>query len=139
LRPDPVPTLDPDGDYLHRVWNTSVCLMARSLDRTLRIPRPAPEPQSLEVAEFARQRGVVYDTMHTAALFRAFFEDGQDIGRMGLLLEVGASVDLDRDERGSALEDGRFTGKVLADERLAVRLGIGSVPTTLVAPPSSAS
>ncbi len=24
LRPDPAPTLDPDGDYLHRVWNAAV-------------------------------------------------------------------------------------------------------------------
>jgi predicted DsbA family dithiol-disulfide isomerase len=31
LRSDPVPTLDPDGDYLHRVWNASVYPMAESL------------------------------------------------------------------------------------------------------------
>jgi len=24
LRPEPAPTLDPNGDYLHRVWNQSV-------------------------------------------------------------------------------------------------------------------
>jgi len=28
LRPEPVPTLDPDGEYLHTVWNASVYPMA---------------------------------------------------------------------------------------------------------------
>lgn len=46
LRPDPIPTLDPDGDYLHRVWNASVYPMAQSLGMTLRLPtRPASQPQ----------------------------------------------------------------------------------------------
>ncbi len=46
LRPYPIPTLDPDGEYLHRVWNASVYPMARSLGMTLTPPAsPAPEPQ----------------------------------------------------------------------------------------------
>jgi predicted DsbA family dithiol-disulfide isomerase len=133
LRPDPVLTLDPDGEYLHRVWNASVYPMARSLGMTLRLPPVQPRSRkALEAAEFARNHGR-YDTMHTA-LFRAFFEEGLDIGDTEVLLDVAASVGLDREELRTALEEGRYTEKVVADERLAARLGVSSVPTMLVAP-----
>lgn len=131
LRPDPVPTLDPDGEYLHRVWNASVYPMARSLGMTLRLPPVQPRSRkALEAAEFARERGK-FDEMHTA-LFKAFFEDGRDIGDVETLLEVGESVGLGRAELRAALEEGRYTEKVVADEELARRLDVTSVPTMLV-------
>lgn len=131
LRPDPVPTLDPDGEYLHRVWNASVYPMARSLGMTLHLPPVQPRSrEALEAAEFAREKGI-YGAMHTA-LFKAFFEDGRDIGDREVLLEVGESAGLDRLELRAALEEGRYTQKVLADEGLARRLGVESVPTMLI-------
>lgn len=133
LRPDPIPTLDPDGEYLHRVWNASVYPMARSLGMTLRLPPVQPRSRkALEAAEVAREKGV-YDRMHTA-LFRAFFEEGRDIGEVEVLLEVGESVGLDTDELRTALEEGRYTEKVIGDEDLARKLGVDSVPTMFVAP-----
>lgn len=133
LWPDPAPTLDPDGEYLHRVWNASVYPMARSLGMTLRLPPVQPRSRkALEAAEFARERGR-YEAAHTA-LFRAFFEEGRDIGDPEVLLDVATSVGLDREELRAALDEGRYTAKVLADEKLAERLGVGSVPTMLVAP-----
>jgi predicted DsbA family dithiol-disulfide isomerase len=84
LRPDPIPTLDPDGDYLHRVWNASVYPMAEALGMKLRLPPVQPRSRkALEAAEFSREKGL-YDEMHNA-LFRAFFEDGRDIGDVGRL------------------------------------------------------
>ncbi len=131
LRPDPIPTLDPDGEYLHRVWNASVYPMAKSLGMKLRLPPVQPRSRkALEAAEYAREEGK-FDEMHTS-LFRAFFEDGQDIGKEETLLEVGASVGLDRGKLRAALEEGRYTQKVLDDEQLALRLGVGSVPTMFV-------
>lgn len=133
LRPDPVPTLDPDGEYLHRVWNASVYPMARFLGMRLRLPPVQPRSRkALEAAEHAREKGK-FDEMHTA-LFQAFFEDGKDIGQEEVLLEVGASVGLDREELRAALEEGRYTEKVLADEELARRLAVDSVPTMFVGP-----
>jgi hypothetical protein len=86
--------------------------------------------KALEAAEYARGEGR-FDEMHEA-LFRAFFKDGKDIGSEEVLLEVGASVGLDREGLRVALEEGRYTEKVLADEELARRLGVGSVPTMFV-------
>ena len=131
LRPDPIPTLDPDGEYLHRVWNASVYPMARSLGKTLRLPPVQPRSRkALEAAELARERGR-FDAMHNA-LFRAFFEEGRDIGDVEVLLDIGGSVGLDREGLRVALDEGRYTEKVVADERLATRLGVDSVPTMFV-------
>ncbi len=133
LRPEPIPTLDPDGDYLHRVWNASVYPMAKALGMTLRLPTVQPRSRkALEAAEYARVEGR-FDEMHDA-LFRAFFENGKDIGDTNLLLEVGASAGLDCERLRAALEEGRYTEKILADEELARRLGVGSVPTMFVGP-----
>ena len=133
LRPDPVPTLDPNGEYLHRVWNASVYPMARHLGMTLRLPPVQPRSRkALEAAEFARDAGK-FDEMHTA-LFKAFFESGEDIGDTEVLLEIGSSVGLDREELRAALQKGRYTEKVVADEELAKGLGVNSVPTMLVGP-----
>ena len=42
LRPEPVPTLDPDGEYLHRVWNASVYPMASERGMNLKLPPVQP-------------------------------------------------------------------------------------------------
>lgn len=133
LRPDPVPTLDPDGEYLRHVWNASVYPMASLLGMRMRLPPVQPRSRrALEAAELAREQGA-HDEMHHA-LFRAFFEEGRDIGETEVLLDVGASVGLDRASLLEALEGGRYTEKVVADEELARRLGVDSVPTMFVAP-----
>ena len=133
LRPDPIPTLDPDGDYLHRVWNASVYPMAESLGMKLRLPPVQPRSRkALEAAEFAREKGL-YDEMHNA-LFRAFFEDGRDIGDVEVIVDVAAPVGLDPNELRRALSEDRYTEKVLADEELSRKLGVSSVPTMLVTP-----
>jgi predicted DsbA family dithiol-disulfide isomerase len=123
LRPDPIPALDPDGEYLHRVWSASVYPMARSLGMTLRQPPVHPRSrQALEAAEFARERDR-FDAMHDA-LFRAFFEEGRDIGDVEVLLDVGGSVGLEREGLRLALDGGRYTEKVVSDGRLATKLGV---------------
>jgi predicted DsbA family dithiol-disulfide isomerase len=133
LRPEPVPTLDPDGAYLHTVWNRSVYPMAEQRGMTLRLPPVQPRSRkALEAAELAREEGR-YEEMHHA-LFRAFFEEGRDIGDPEVLVEVGKSAGLDGQALRAALEEGRYTEKVLADERLAEEVGVRAVPTLVVGP-----
>jgi predicted DsbA family dithiol-disulfide isomerase len=133
LRPEPVPTLDPDGEYLHTIWRQSVYPMAERRGMTLRLPPVQPRSRkALEAAEFAREAGR-FEAMNRA-LFRAFFEEGRDLGATEVLLDVGGSVGLDREELRTALEQGRFTDAVLRDERLAQAIGISGVPALLVGP-----
>ena len=134
LRPEPVPTLDPDGEYLHRVWGQSVYPMARERGMTLRLPPVQPRSRkALEAVAFAGEAGR-FDAMHEA-LFRAFFEHGRDIGDAAVLQEIGASVGLDPDRLGAALAEGRHTAGVLNDERTAAAIGITGVPAMLLSRP----
>lgn len=131
LRPYPVPTLDPDGQYLHRVWDSAVYPIASSLGMSLRLPPVQPRSRrALEAAEHARGEGR-FDAMHEA-LFQAFFQEGSDLDDTEALLDIGGSAGLDRGKLRRALEDGCHTEKVVADEELAKSLGVASVPTMLV-------
>jgi predicted DsbA family dithiol-disulfide isomerase len=131
LRPEPTPTLDPDGEYLHRVWKQSVYPMAEERGLTLRLPPVQPYSRKAhEAAEFARQAGQ-FDFMHRA-LFRAFFEDGRDLASLDVLLDIGRAAGLQARDMRDALESGRHAGKVLEDQRLAQEIGVSGVPALVI-------
>lgn len=127
LRPEPEPTLDPDAPYLHQVWGQSVYPMAAERGMTLRLPLVQPRSRAaLEAAAFARAKGA-FDAMH-AALFRAFFVDGQDLADGEVLVGIARSVGLDGEELREALLQGRHQPEVLVDHAMARRLGLRGVP-----------
>lgn len=131
LRPDPVPTLDPDGEYLHTVWNRSVYPMAQRLGMHIQLPPVQPRSRkAFEAVAFARDAGR-FDAMHLA-LFRGFFEQGRDIGDSAELLSLAQESGLDSAALQAALDDGRYTQQVLQDERQAQALGMTGVPLMLV-------
>jgi len=133
LRPDPKPTLDPDGEYLHSTWNRSVYPMAA--ERGMRLKLPPVQPRSrlaFEAVAYAREHGR-FDAMH-AALFRAFFEDGRDIGDVGVLADIGVESGLEREGLVQALASGRHTAGVHEDQQLAHSLGVAGVPIMVFRP-----
>ena len=131
LRPAPVPTLDPAGEYLRTVWNQSVYPMARQRGMTLRLPPLQPRSRrALELAEFARAKGR-FDEVHRG-LFKAFFEEGQDIHNLETLVAIGTSGGLDGEMVRAALEQGLYRERVIQDEREAADLGITAVPTVMI-------
>jgi predicted DsbA family dithiol-disulfide isomerase len=88
LRPEPVPTLDPGSEYLHRVCGQSVYPMARERGMVLKLPPVQPRScKADEATVFAAEHGRA-DAM-LEALFRAFFEQGRDIGDIAVLREIG--------------------------------------------------
>lgn len=136
LRPDPKPTLDPDGEYLHTTWNRSVYPLAAQRGMQLKLPPVQPRSRrALEAAAFANAHGG-FDGMHEA-LFRGFFEQGRDIGDLDVLCAIGREAGLDADALRRALEDGRHTAEVLADERLAQMLGVSGVPILFLRRPDA--
>jgi predicted DsbA family dithiol-disulfide isomerase len=131
-RPAPEPTLDPDGAYLHRVWDASVHPMAARRGLAVRLPPVQPRSrEALEAAAFARAAGR-FEPLHRA-LFRAFFEEGADIGDAGVLAGIGEAAGLDPAALSAALGDGRHEAEVLADRARALALGVRAVPTMPVA------
>jgi predicted DsbA family dithiol-disulfide isomerase len=62
------------------------------------------------------------------AVYAAFFERGQDIGRLDTLLAIAAAEGLDRAAMAEQLATDAGTAEVLADVREAQELGIRGVP-----------
>lgn len=131
LRPEPEPTLDPNAEYLHRVWNQSVYPMAQERGLSIKLPPVQPRSRKAhEAAEFAREAGRL-DAMNKA-LFKAFFEDGRDLADTNTLLDIGQSVGLERGDLREALASGRYAQRVLDDQHLARQIGISGVPALVV-------
>lgn len=131
LRPEPVPTLDPKGDYLRDIWASAVYPMARARGMILRLPPVQPRSRlAHEAVAFARPLG--HAAGLRSALFRAFFESGEDIGDVNILAGHAARFDLDGAALRDALARGLHREEVLADEALAHRLGVNGVPAMAV-------
>jgi predicted DsbA family dithiol-disulfide isomerase len=131
LRPEPQPLLDPDGDYLVNIWETAVYPMAEERGLVLRLPPVQPRSRLAAVtAAFAQDVGA-FDAVHEA-LFRAFFEEGLDIGDRSVLLDIATLAGLDSAELHRALGDPALEARVVAEEEQAVRLGIGGVPAMVI-------
>jgi predicted DsbA family dithiol-disulfide isomerase len=131
LRPEPVPTLEPAGEYLTTVWNNSVFPMADRMGTEIHLPPVQPRSRlAFEGAEFARDAGKLAE--YTRAVHEAFFQRGLDIGREGVLADVASGVGLPTDAFRAALRDHRHLSRVLEQEREAHELGIHSVPSVVL-------
>ncbi|MGI3902639.1 MAG: DsbA family oxidoreductase [Janthinobacterium lividum] len=131
LRPEPQPPLDPEGDYLLNIWETAVYPMAEERGMVLRLPPVQPRSRlAAMTAAFARSAGA-FDAVHEA-LFRAFFEEGLDIGDRSVLLDIATLAGLDSAELHKALDEPALEARIRAEEEQAMRLGIGGVPAIVI-------
>ena len=127
LRPEPVPTLPPDGEYLHRVWNSSVYPMANSLGIVMKLPPVQPRSRlAHESAHWARTQGRFED--YNAEIFRAFFERGENIGETEVLISLASKLNLDIESLRRALVNHEYEQRVITDEEEAAMLGVSGVP-----------
>lgn len=84
---------------------------------------------ALEASEFARAAGQeAFDRFHRA-VFRAYFEDGRNIGDPEVLVAIGEREGLDAGGLRAALADRRYRGAVDEGIQWAVDSGITSTPT----------
>ena len=77
LRPEPVPTLLPEGDYLQRAWSQSVYPIARRMGVPIVLPDVSPQPRTtlaFEGYQFARAHRKGRSTL-TACSLRSFRRD----------------------------------------------------------------
>ena len=133
LRPEPLPTLRPEGDYLPAVWRRSVFPLAFHLGVPIRLPSVSPQPHSrlaFEGFQHAKARRV--GDAYNRRVFRAFFQDGHDIGDLGLLSRLATEVGLDPVGFRADLENETYReAHCLALEEAASQR-ITSVPTLLI-------
>jgi predicted DsbA family dithiol-disulfide isomerase len=131
LRPEPVPSLDPQGEYLQNAWRNSVYPLAERLGITMKLPPVQPRSRlSHEAAHWARTQGR-FDDYH-AEVFRSFFERGEDISQIDTLTALAGKLGLNGKSLRGVLETHEFEESVLDDEREAQRLGISGVPAFVV-------
>jgi len=91
---------------------------------------PPVQPRSRlahEAAQWAGTKGRFED--FNAAVFRSFFERGEDIGQIDILLHLASELSLEPNPWRTALENKEFTEAVLTDERDAQALGVRAVPS----------
>ena len=131
MRPEPVPTLDPDGDYLVSAWQNHVYPLAAKMNMPLKKPPIQPRSRlAHEAAKWADKQGRFVE--YNLALFRAFFEHGKDIGEIEILKGLAADLKLDAESLHISLKNGDYTAMVLADENEAMQVGVRAVPAFVV-------
>jgi predicted DsbA family dithiol-disulfide isomerase len=119
--------IDPNSDYLRRVWSDSVAPLAERLGVTMSFPPVKPRTRvAHQAAHWARTQGRFED--YHDEMFRAFFERGEDIGDVDVLAALALKLECDSDSLRQALDNHEFVASVLTDESEAARLGVSGVP-----------
>jgi predicted DsbA family dithiol-disulfide isomerase len=129
LRPEPHPTLRPEGDYLRRGWRQSVYPLAARMGVEIHLPPVSPQPHThlaWEGFQFARERGKGNEYNHR--VLEGFFVEGRDIGDPGVLAELAGAVGLDANAFREALDGRRYRAAHQRALRRAHELEITGVP-----------
>jgi predicted DsbA family dithiol-disulfide isomerase len=133
LRPEPTPTLRPEDDYLQSAWRNNVYPLAQQLGLEMKLPSVSPQPHTRlahEAMEFAKEHGKGNEYAH--ALFAAFFQRIEDIGKPEVLGRVAGEIGLDAERLQRALEEGKYrerTQDLLRQSRMQM---VTAVPTFII-------
>lgn len=127
-RPVPQPLPAPADEDVLGHWHDVVEPAARRLGAELNVPPVWPRTRKAhELAMFAREQGR-FPATHTA-LYRAFFAEGRDIGRIDVLTEIAAELGLDADAAHVALGVDRHAEDVVRAAAEAREHGVDRLPT----------
>jgi predicted DsbA family dithiol-disulfide isomerase len=112
-------------------WGAMVRFMeeeARGAGIPFRLPHFVPLTRKAhELALHGREKGC-FDLVH-GAIFRAHFEEGRDIGRVDVLVELAAEAGLDGTEARTVLGVDRFLPAVEEARRSLLARQVRGVPT----------
>ena len=90
---------------------------------------PCSRP-ALEVAEYAKEQGK-FDQFHLA-VFKAYWEEAENIGLRSVIREIVEECGLDADEVERCLDEGRYTQAIKTQSEEAKRSGINGIPAYVV-------
>ena len=130
LRPPPEPLTTTDDP----IWSSRrEAAKARAEELGLLLKPPALVPwtrKAHELHTLAAEQGEA-DAVR-AAVFDAYFAAGRDIGRVDVLVEIGAAAGLDRTETKAVLDVDRHEADVASARREAREAGVSDVPSLSV-------
>jgi predicted DsbA family dithiol-disulfide isomerase len=133
LRPFPNETLKPEGDYLQKIWKQSVYPMAESMGTSIVLPNVSPQPHThlaFEGYQYAKEKGKANE--YNDRMFRAFFQEEQNIGDINVLTKLAGEVGLDEIEYKEALETRKYREAHRKALEHAYQQNITSVPTFVI-------
>ncbi len=84
---------------------------------------------SLEAVEFAMEYGDPW--AFSRRMFKAYFEELEDIGTLAEVVRIGAEAGLPADTLRAALEEGRYRGRVDEGITWSRKIGVTAIPTFL--------
>ena len=90
---------------------------------------PCSRP-ALEAAEFAKEQGK-FDQFHLG-IFKAYWEEGRNIGLRSVLRGVAEGCGLDGDQLECCLDEGRYTETIDSQNEEARALGINGIPAFII-------
>lgn len=109
LRPYPNEQFKPEGNYLQSTWNRSVYPMAERMGINIVLPSVSPQPHThlaFEGYQYAKEQGK--GNAYNNRMFRAFFQEEQDIGNIDVLTKLAGEIGLDEIEYREALTTRRY-------------------------------
>jgi predicted DsbA family dithiol-disulfide isomerase len=136
LRPAGTGLPSPEVAWMREAWQQDVEPLAARLGVEMRYPMRATRTRKAhEAVAFARERGS-FEAMHDA-VYRAYWRDGRDIGRIDVLMEIGAEVGLDPMELRVELDIDKWAERVERDAAWAALAGVTGVPAYLLYVPDA--
>ncbi len=139
LRPDPEALLDmqgAQGDYLRSTWDRSIAPLAEIRGLPMKLPPVQPRSQlAHQAALYARTEGK-FNEMHRT-LFRAFFKQGADIGKVEILIKIAQHIGLNAEGLRFSLELNEYRSQIEAERAAGTTLRIEAVPVLLVRGPAT--
>lgn len=129
IRRPPAQVLDPRDPE----WNRYRNRMREEAERIgVELNPPDMIPWSRKAHELAllAREADRFATVH-AAIYRTYFVDGRDIGRVDVLVQIGEDAGLERTAVKAALDVDRHLPDVREERSRAERLGVRGVPTLL--------
>lgn len=121
---------DMDAKTRETLWER-IGAMGAPLGLKMKAPRTlANSWLALQAGEFAAEAGKA--EAFEERVFRAYFSEGLNIGKHGVLVDLGAEVGLDRAALGEALDSSKYAMHIKNNALAASQRGISGVPTFLI-------
>ncbi|RYZ51636.1 MAG: 2-hydroxychromene-2-carboxylate isomerase [Sphingobacteriales bacterium] len=109
LRPHPTPQLRPEGQYLQEQWSEQVYPAARRLGIKAVLPKISPQPRT-DLAFAGYQYALEEDKAeeYNARLFRAYFQEEQNIGDEEVLVKLATEIGLNGNAYRQAIKSKKY-------------------------------
>ncbi|WML32575.1 DsbA family oxidoreductase [Clostridium sp. OS1-26] len=135
LRPSPAPKIDPINDPSKlQSWDRFINPTSKSLGVNMKLPNVSPHPYTdlaFEGLHFAKEQGK--EKEYNDRVFKAFFQEEQDIGNIDVLTKIAAEIGLDEGEFKESLVTRKYKeAQQKALQHAYNEAEITSVPTFII-------